>query len=260
MLRAAVEHSIKRQKLWLEDDNIAVEAEKNRAGKVFVSGKGALEAAEPYAKAGKKVCVLNFASATNPGGGVVHGSFAQEESICRCSTLYPCLNIDALWAGFYEPHREANVPLYNDDCIFTPDVKVFKSDTGYPKRLEESEWWNVDIITSAAPNLRDMLSNAMNPDAGSAKANISIGELEKLLNSRIQRIFEVALAGGAEVLVLGAFGCRAFKNPPQIVAKIFSEYTAKYREFFEVIEYAVFHVKSERPNYEAFKENMQRFI
>ena len=39
--------------------------------KVIVSGKRSLEAAENYAKQGKKVCVLNFASATNPGGGVV---------------------------------------------------------------------------------------------------------------------------------------------------------------------------------------------
>ena len=69
--------------------------------KVVVSGKRSLEAAEEYAKQGKKVCVLNFASATNPGGGVVNGSSAQEECICRCTTLYPCLNTQEIWNKFY---------------------------------------------------------------------------------------------------------------------------------------------------------------
>lgn len=32
--------------------------------------------------------ILNFASAKYPGGGVRHGSIAQEEDICRNSTLY----------------------------------------------------------------------------------------------------------------------------------------------------------------------------
>ena len=59
--------------------NITVQP-KNDKTKVIVSGKRSLEAAEKYAKQGKKVCVLNFASATNPGGGVVNGSSAQANS------------------------------------------------------------------------------------------------------------------------------------------------------------------------------------
>lgn len=260
ILKTAVENSIRSQKVILTDDVVNYEAAGGRVGEVVVSGKRTLEASESYAKQGKRVCMLNFASATNPGGGVVHGSSAQEEAICRCSTLYPCLNAKEMWNKFYGPHREADNPLYNNDCIFTPDVKVFKGDTNFPELLPETEWWDVDVITCAAPNLRNVPSNRMNPNAGSKKADISYDSLRVLHTARIQRIFEVAMANKAEVLILGAFGCGAFCNPPKLVAEVFAELTGKYRECFDVIEYAVFHTERETVNYVVFKDVMKRFV
>ena len=255
-LKVTIEKSLMNQKLILSGEVVEYNVTENRVGKVIVSGKRTLEASETYAKQGKRVCVLNFASATNPGGGVVRGSSAQEESICRCTTLYPCLNTKEMWNGFYGPHRRADNPLYNDDCIYTPSVKVFKSDSNFPELLPEAEWWDVDVITCAAPNLRKIPSNRMNPNAGSQKANITDEELRTLHIARIQRIFEVAMASGAEVLILGAFGCGAFCNPPEVVAKVFAEYTEKYRKCFDVIEYAVFHTEKETANYRAFKRGI----
>lgn len=256
-LKEVVQHSINSQKLILASDNVEYEATDGRAGKVVVSGKRTLEASQTYAKQGKHVCVLNFASATNPGGGVVHGSSAQEEAICRCSTLYPCLNTRKMWNEFYTPHRNADNPLYNDDCIFTSGVKVFKSDINFPELLQEAEWWDVDVITCAAPNLRNIPSNRMNPNAGSRKADITYEGLQALHTARIQRIFEVAMANGGEVLILGAFGCGAFCNPPELVAEVFAKLTEKYRHNFDAIEYAVFHTEREMVNYKAFKEAME---
>ena len=98
----AVRQSTDAQVFIAEKATVSVPApSKTEKAKVIVSGKRSLEAAESYAKQGKNVCVLNFASATNPGGGVVNGSSAQEECICRCTTLYPCLNTDQMWNVFY---------------------------------------------------------------------------------------------------------------------------------------------------------------
>ena len=69
---------------------------------------------------------------------------------------------------------------------------------------------------------------------------------------RITRIFQVAIANGTEILVLGAFGCGAFCNPPMIVARAFRNVQEKYGGYFDTIEYAVFCKKNETENYDAF--------
>ena len=255
----AVRKSTEMQVFIAEKTTVDVPASsKTEKAKVIVSGKRSLEAAESYAKQGKKVCVLNFASATNPGGGVVNGSSAQEECICRCTTLYPCLNIDQMWNVFYKPHRKTANPLYNNDCIYTPEVFVFKSDTKFPEPLSKEDWWSVNILTCAAPNLRERPSNMMNLHAGDKAAKITPSELEKLLTARIRRIFEIAIANGNEVLILGAFGCGAFGNPPELVARVFNKVMQDYLCYFDTIEYAVYHTEREVANYEAFRKEMQR--
>ena len=255
-LQQAIKESVNKQKLYLEAEEIVVPDSKGLSCKTVVSTKRSFEAASAYARAGKRVAVLNFASSTNPGGGVTHGSSAQEECLCRCSTLYPCLDIDMMWNMFYMPHRKAGDPLYNDDCLYTPGVIVFKSDISFPERMEEKDWYQVDVITCAAPNLRNMQSNLMNPFAGDAPADIEDDDLYELHLQRLERVFRVAATNGAEVLILGAFGCGAFCNPPSIVARAFKTVQEKYGGYFETIEYAVFCRDHETENYDAFRREL----
>lgn len=251
-LQESLSNSLRRQQLYLETDDVELPDSKRKTCQTVVSTKRSFEAAASYAREGKKVCVLNFASATNPGGGVTHGSSAQEECLCRCSTLYPCLNVDDMWQNFYLPHRKADEPLYNDDCIYTPGVIAIKSDISFPERMAESDWYQVDVLTCAAPNLRDIPSNMMNPFAGGKPADIEEDDLYKLHMQRIERIFRVAATNEVEVLILGAFGCGAFCNPPEVVAKAFYDVQKKYENYFETIEYAVFCGRNETQNYDAF--------
>lgn len=259
ILKGAVKHSLESQKMYLETEKI--DDCENNSGSVcntIVSKKRSFEAASDYARQGKKVCVLNFASSTNPGGGVTSGSSAQEEALCRCSTLYPCLCADEFWYGFYLPHRDLNDSLHNDDCIYTPGVIVFKSDDDYPKRMKELDWYEVDVLTCAAPNLRYMPSNYMNPFEGEEAARIDEENLLQLHIKRIERIFGIAANNGVQVLILGAFGCGAFRNPPKIVAKAFSIVQKKYENVFETVEYAIYCRDYETDNYKAFVEAFEK--
>ena len=258
-LQTAIKKSREIQKLILEKEKIAdCGMDYNEDAGIIVSGKRTLEAAGAYFD--KRVCILNFASATNPGGGVIHGSSAQEESLCRCSTLYYCLNTSEMMSGFYLPHRRAGNPFYNNDLIYSPDVVVIKTDTSEPERMREKDWYTVNVITCAAPNLRERPSNGMNPDAGSKADRITRQDLRMLLEARIQRIFQVAAAEGTEILILGAFGCGAFRNPPDIVADVFRDVTSKYRKKFETIEYAVYHTDREAENYRAFQKAFREIM
>lgn len=219
---------------------------------IVVSKKRTLEAASAYT--GKRVCVHNFASAMNPGGGVTKGSSAQEECLCRCSTLYFNLNISDMWNCFYSPHRNMQNPLHNDDCIYTPSVVVMKTDTSFPKIMKENEWYEVNVITCAAPNLREKPTNQMNSGEGDVSVKISDDALYDLHVKRLTRVMEVAKAGGNEVVILGAFGCGAFENNPEIVAKASKKVAEMFIRDFETIEFAVYCSDVEEYNYHIFEK------
>lgn len=176
----------------------------------------------------------------------------QEECLCRYSILYPCPNDKKIFQGFYTPHRKMDNPLYNDDCLYTPGVVDFKSDTSSLERMEEKYWYQVDVLTCAAPNLRKRPSNSMNPHAGKTAANIRNSSLYELHMKRLECLFKAAAANKAEVLVLGAF-C----NPPAVVAKAFATVQKKYAGYFETIEYAVFCKNHENENYDTFRRELR---
>ncbi len=247
-LRMAQAQSVAEQKLILEKDKLYVPAPRfNEKAQVLVTKNRSFEAAAQYAE--QHVCVLNFASATNPGGGVTHGSSAQEECLCRCSTLYNCLNTRAMWDGFYTLHRCSGNPLHNDDIIFTPDVQVLKDDDYRPL----ANPFAVDVITCAAPNLREQPANPYNPSDGDAK-RISKDELCRLHKQRARRILTVAAQNETDVLILGAFGCGAFRNDPQMVARAYNDVLAEFSHHFRTIEFAVYCRPHDDSNYRAFKE------
>ena len=83
-------------------------------------------------------------------------------------------------------------PLYNNDCIYTPNVYVFKSDIDFPERIKKEDWWSANIISCAVTNMDDNPKSLMNLCAGKEKAKIEPDDLEEFLTTRIKRIFEVA--------------------------------------------------------------------
>lgn len=257
VLADAMEKSRNASILYDAGEAPAFPLEKCREGAVTITKSRTLEAAVRLSKAypGKRIAVLNFASAVNPGGGVVHGSSAQEESLCRCSTLYPTLDRYSLWQKYYNVNRASGNVLHTDACIYTPGIVICKTDTEFPERMPQNEWVTVDVISCAAPNLRDMPSNQYNPENGQAVA-IPDKELQRLHEQRARCILSVAAAHGAQILVLGAFGCGAFRNDPKVVARAYANVLKDCRKYFDLVEFAVFCRDFETENYDAFRREL----
>lgn len=144
------------------------------------------------------------------------------------STLYPCLNQKYLWDNYYNIHKANYDFKYSDACIYTPDITVIKTDTNIPERMERDKWFNVDVITCAAPNLRQ------------APSIVTFEEQYDIHCKRAVKILSAAIKGGASVLVLGAFGCGAFCNDPKAVAKTYKDVLKNFYGYFKVVEFAVF--------------------
>ena len=256
-LSQSVKKATSAQKLILESDVLKKQKKDifEESAKVIVSKKRTYEAAAYYK--GHHVGVLNFASASNPGGGVVNGASAQEECLCRCSGLYFSLNTRDMWNGFYQPHREAHNPIHNDDIIYTPNVTVFKTDTSRPELMPESDWYDVDVITCAAPNLRRRPSNQYNNGDGNRETVMNEKDLLALHEKRLRRILEVALSEGCDTIILGAFGCGAFQNNPKVVALANRNVIKDYLHAFKYIEYAVYCSSHNPLNFRIFERALK---
>ena len=210
----------------------------------FVTEDTTFEAAGKYGR-GKKTAVLNFANPVEPGGGVTRGAMAQEECLCRSSNLYPCLVAKNVYQDYYGYHASLKDRRASDRLIYTKDVCVFKNDEEVPRMMPVSDWFKTDVITCAAP---------FRP----AENGISDDGLRTLMKARITNILEAAVDQEAEVLILGAFGCGAFANPPKIVSEAFREVIFD-NAYYKAIPDIIFAIKkSANRNYSVFRECFER--
>lgn len=180
--------------------------------------------------------VLNFASATKPGGGFLNGAEAQEESIARASTLYPTLKTKEA-QKFYDIHKlesaQNNAAFYSHAMIYSPKVTVFRDDDGLWTRP-----FDVDILTCAAVNAGEILGNT----TGTNNLGVMVG-IEKEMIERMGRILYLLEHKGVRNLVLGTFGTGVFRNDVATVTRIWAQLlvlpTARFKDSFDRVIFAV---------------------
>lgn len=195
---------------------------------------------------GECFAVLNMANAYVPGGAYVEGAVAQEENMyrrtdCHFHIVPPAYDVAC---DCYTP--EATRLISGEDgvvyldvarprvCIRGPEERD-KVDLGY-RWLDEHELFPFFELKAAAQDLRD--GGAF--DANRARRQIR-AQLETLKMANVRHV------------VFGAFGCGAFRNPAEQVARIYREELAKYSAFLDVVAFAIFHAGYGPDNFTPFK-------
>lgn len=195
---------------------------------------GAQELSDFYKKS---PLLLNFASAKTPGGGYVRGTVAQEEDLCRCSSLFFSLKKEDSFYKLYDGISH----LYSDSFIYSKKVPFFRNeDFSFKERP-----FTASVITYAAPNL--------------SKEDIDPETVKETFEKRIENILNFSLFMGYREIVLGAWGCGVFANDPDMVASVFAKLIyGKYKDKFSHIRFSVFDKTKEQKVLQTFKEYFQK--
>lgn len=252
-LSASIPVAKKNTTVFYEDDYPVFDASKVGNMIITVTPDRSYQAAMRLHKENPeaKIAVMNFANAFHAGGGVTKGSSAQEECLCRTSTLYPLIYRRTLRDSFYKHHHDKGTPKATDSLVYTEGVIICKTDEDLPKRMPKEDWVKVDVITIAAPDLRTQ-SNVHAPivNGGTSMNN---AELFGYHVKRAIHMLTCAAAKGADILVLGAFGCGAFQNDPEVVARAYKTALQEFPKVFQQIEFAVYCPPGNSGNYDVFK-------
>lgn len=200
----------------------------------YVVNEDSYQAAQGY----ERPLVMNFANAHQPGGGFRLGATAQEEALCRNSTLYASISSDKA-SEMYQYNLKHMSPTDSAYMLLSPDVCVFRD---VDCQLLESPYM-VSVITIPAPNKRG------------AAMFTSQSKLDTVMKERIRMMLKIATENKYRTLILGAWGCGAFGHDAKKVAGYFKEIfiDEHYSRYFENVVFAILSGKR-KDKLEAFSE------
>ena len=191
-----------------------------------------------------RVLVLNFANPVNRGGGVRRGARAQEEDLCRQSSLLLSLESEEA-SPYYVYNRSLHTYMGSDAMMVSPHVEIIRGADG--ELLDKTAV--ASVLTCAAP----LISRGLE--------GMSEDDYRAMLSRRIRCILSCAAHEGFSHLVLGAWGCGAFGNDAATVAMLFEReircfgsdgYT--FGDYFKRIDFAVFSRTPGSYNFRRFQQ------
>lgn len=176
--------------------------------------------------------VLCYSSPNIPGGAVASGVAAQEEDIFRRTSICLSLPPHNTPKGLYPmgASRPGRCVVAANVCI----VKDARFEWLFPPRRAEHPWPIITVISCPAPQKPPVTTD------GEGYADDG-----KRMRLQMTAVLQAAVLAGSRVLVLGAWGCGGFRNPPAGVANAFrcllfgSGEDEGFERYFDHVEFAV---------------------
>uniref|UniRef100_A0A1D1Z9Q6 Phosphoribosylformylglycinamidine cyclo-ligase n=1 Tax=Anthurium amnicola TaxID=1678845 RepID=A0A1D1Z9Q6_9ARAE len=204
---------ISQSRLYENGNNISrpIITQKQPNPKIQVVDGDCLNHALELKKEGYNPIVLNMANAEVPGGGYLYGAGAQEENLFRRTNLFQ----------YHEPKREQWYPIPLFGGIYCPNATVVKaSEQEEYELLKQPE--KMSFVAVAAICQPNLIYNNNEPTLNEQDKQVTKKKIRTMLN--------IGLDNDHDAIVLSAFGCGAFANPPSAIAQLFYEVISK--EYF----------------------------
>jgi hypothetical protein len=197
---------------------------------------------------GVTFAVLNMANARSFGGGYEEGMMAQEENMFARSS---CHFFDVSLTNQVTCHSRGRYTREMHDLLSATEGRVYldsqnprvcvtgSKQNGY-RTLADDSVFPFYELRAAAVDMR-----------GSSPTSFDEGELSK----RIVAQLDTCREQGVRHVVLSAFGCGAFQNPPEIVAPAYRKALVGREADFDVVAFAIFYAGyGPATNYDTFAE------
>ena len=188
---------------------------------------------------GSRVWILNMASASCAGGGAMKGCNAQEEHLCRSSNLLPQLRKQMYRYPLHNPlkrFRPSDIPDFK--VLVTEEVCFFKViDDAYTYHtLPRADWFTAGVLTAAAEKI-----------CGPRRLGPNMARF-------VDFFMDVAEMQTCTHLVLSAWGCGAFGQCPEAVAKCFRQRLLQSNRTDIKVVFAITNDHNSADNFSAFRK------